>query len=64
MLVRIIKALPAPLMDGFDVRGFFAGRVYEVESRVGRYLIVAGYAEPWSDTAREKPKPRRTHKSR
>jgi hypothetical protein len=33
-------------MDGFDVGGFRAGRMYVVEERVGRYLIVAGYAEP------------------
>jgi hypothetical protein len=46
MEIVIIKTPPAPSMDGFDVGGFRAGRRYVVEERVGRYLIVAGYAEP------------------
>ena len=46
MEVRIIKTPPAPWMDGFDVRGFHAGRLYIVEDRLACYLIHAGYAEP------------------
>jgi hypothetical protein len=59
MLIRIIKSLPAPLMDGFDVRGFRMDHVYQVEHPVGRYLIVAGYAEPMNEIAPERPKTRR-----
>lgn len=44
MRVRIVRRLPAPLMDGFDVRRFSAGEAYEVDPRLGNYLIVAGYA--------------------
>jgi hypothetical protein len=43
MLIRIVKALPAPLMDGFDVRGLDLEKVYDV-ARLGKYLVVAGYA--------------------
>jgi hypothetical protein len=31
-------------MDGFDVGGFKAGVVYDLNERLARYLIVAGYA--------------------
>jgi hypothetical protein len=31
-------------MDGFDVRGFQPGRVYDVDARTAQYLIIAGYA--------------------
>ena len=44
MRIRIVKHLPAPKMDGFDVRGLDVDHIYDVDSRVGRYLIVAGYA--------------------
>lgn len=59
MLIRIVKAMPAPLMDGFDVRGFRAGQVYEVDARLGRYLTVAGYAEPLDENSSDQPKPPR-----
>jgi len=45
MLIRVIKRLPAPMMDGFDVRRFeTVNRIYSVDTLIGRYLIVAGYA--------------------
>jgi hypothetical protein len=44
MRVRILKPLPAPKIDGFDVRGRLPDCVYEVDARTGRYLIIAGYA--------------------
>jgi hypothetical protein len=44
MRVRILKRLPAPKIDGFDVRGRLPDCVYEVDARTGRYLIIAGYA--------------------
>ena len=31
-------------MDGFDVGGFKTGVVYDLDERLARYLIVAGYA--------------------
>lgn len=49
MRIRIVRRLPAPLMDGFDVRGFSAGEEYDVEPRLGNYLIVAGYAVAHED---------------
>ena len=61
MLIRITKALPAPLMDGFDVRGFQLQQVYDVANPVGRYLIVAGYAAALDETA---PDTRKTRKPR
>ena len=54
MRIRIVKHLPAPLMDGFDVRGFDVGGVYDVDARTGHYLIIAGYAVA---VARDDPKP-------
>ena len=59
VLVRIIKSLPAPLMDGFDVRGFELDRVYDVQNPIGRYLVVAGYAVPLNETVHDKPKRRK-----
>ena len=45
MEIRITRTPPAPWMDGFDVGRFHVGRVYVVDDRLARYLIVAGYAE-------------------
>jgi hypothetical protein len=47
-------------MDGFDVRGFRVDHVYDVEQRVGRYLVVAGYAETLDETAPDTPKARKS----
>ena len=44
--VRIVKPLPAPAMDGFDMRGLACGRIHSVDMRLARYLVFAGYAEP------------------
>ena len=44
--IRITRKLPAPLMDGLDVRPFQVNRVYDVSQRVAEYLMVAGYAAP------------------
>jgi hypothetical protein len=62
VLVRIIKPLPAPLMDGFDVRGFEVDRVYDVQNPLGRYLIIAGYALPLNETVHDKGNGRRNRK--
>jgi hypothetical protein len=59
VLIRIVKALPAPLMDGFDVRGFHVEQVYDVDARLARYLTVAGYAEPLDQAASDQAKPPR-----
>jgi hypothetical protein len=50
MFIRLIKSLPAPLMDGFDLRRFHVDGVYEVDEILGRYLSTTGYA-----TVEEKP---------
>jgi hypothetical protein len=60
VLIRIIKSLPAPLMDGFDVRRFRINLVYDVDHRVGRYLIVAGYAESLDEAVSDRPKPQKS----
>lgn len=44
MRVRIIKNPRAPLMDGFNVGGMGVEHTYDVAHRMGRYLIIAGYA--------------------
>ena len=44
MRVRIIRPLPAPLIDGFDVRGLRVDQIYDVDSRTARYLLLAEYA--------------------
>jgi len=51
MRIRVIKTIPAPLMDGFDVRALRVDHVYDVDSRMGQYLVIAGYAVP------DEPKP-------
>jgi hypothetical protein len=45
--IRIIRPIPAPLMDGFDVSNFRFGAVYDVDrvdGRTANYLLIAGYA--------------------
>jgi hypothetical protein len=42
--VRLVKAPPAPLVDGFDMRGLRAGHLYDTPVRLARYLVIAGYA--------------------
>ncbi len=59
MRIRLVKAVPAPKMDGFDLRGLQLDHVYDVDDRVGRYLIVAGYAVALDETS-ESSKPSRT----
>ena len=54
MLIRIIKSLPAPLMDGHDVRGLQVDQVYDVDGRLGRYLVVAGYGEALHEEVHDK----------
>jgi len=44
MLVRILKKVPAPVMDGFEMPAFRTDRTYAVDPRMGRYLVLAGYA--------------------
>jgi hypothetical protein len=58
--VRIERPLPAPMMDGFDVHGLSVGQTYELEERLARYLIIAGYAVRMEGAA----PPTRTRKQR
>jgi len=53
MRVRVVKQLPAPLMDGFDLRGLHVEHTYDVDGRTGRYLIIAGYAVAADDHREE-----------
>ena len=59
VLIRIVKSLPAPLMDGFDVSRFRVRRIYDVDQRVGRYLLTAGYAVPVDQQADDTHRKRR-----
>lgn len=63
MRVRVTNAPPAPVMDGFDMRDLRPGRIYELDDRFARYLIVAGYAllEGRAETA-ERSRQRRKDK--
>ena len=54
VLIRIVKPPPAPLMDGFDVRDLRVHHTYDVDTVLGRYLVIAGYGEPVDDTALDK----------
>ena len=42
--VFITRPPPAPMMDGFDVGSYRKGVLYDVDARLGHYLIDAGYA--------------------
>ena len=56
--IRIVRPPPAPWMDGHDVGRFQFDHIYNVPDQLGRYLIVAGYAEPaarLTDRAHDKP---------
>ncbi len=55
MLIRIVKRIPAPVMDGFDVRHLRVDESYNVDSMLGRYLIIAGYAVQADETSDDKP---------
>lgn len=62
VLIRIVKSLPAPVMDGFDVSAYRIPGVYDAEGRTANYLVVAGYAERLDEALTEPgrtPKPRR-----
>ena len=43
MKIRIVKTPPAPKMDGFDLERLKLGKVYDVDSRLGQYLVTAEY---------------------
>jgi hypothetical protein len=64
MRIRIVKLPPAPMMDGYAVADFELGRVYEVDTRVGWYLIVAGYAEAQPEKAEAADRSRPASKQR
>lgn len=58
MRVRVIKTPPAPMMDGFDVSCLRAEQIYDVDSRTGSYLVIAGYAvRADDDSETTKPRP-------
>jgi len=44
MRVRVVKVLPAPIMDGFEVGGLRPEHVYDVDEQLAKYLVLTGYA--------------------
>jgi hypothetical protein len=45
MRVRIVRQ-PSGSVDGISVSAYRAGRVYDVDTSVGSYLIAEGFAQP------------------
>ena len=43
MRIRIVKTPPAYVIDGFEMRGLRAGGTYEVDTRLGNYVVRAGF---------------------
>ena len=46
MRVRIIKAIPTPRLEGFDVSDYREGMVYETGRSIREVLFAYGYAVP------------------
>jgi hypothetical protein len=57
--VRIIAPPRAKEFDEYDVRRFEVGEVYEVPARLASLLVLAGYAEPTTGSARAEAADRR-----
>ena len=57
MRVRIIKAIPTPRLEGFDVSDYREGMVYETARSIGEVLFAYGYAVPEEGRATT-PRPR------
>ena len=58
MKIRLIKLPAAPLVDGFNLQPYQAGRVgaiHDVDPKLARYLIAAGYAEPEASAIEQTP---------
>ena len=53
MKVRITQAMKGTL-DGIDLTKFEVGRVYDMGSALGNYMMASGYGTPVAD---EKPAP-------
>lgn len=65
MRIRI-KQLPTDSqIEGFDLRAFEPGHVYDVSTRLGAFLVVSDYAEPEmrrTERATAADRPRRLRK--
>jgi len=48
MRVKIVTAMHGKI-DGIDLERFEVGRVYEVGTSLGNYLMASGYAMPVAD---------------
>jgi hypothetical protein len=57
MRIRVLKNPPAYIIDGFDVRSLRAGQIYDLDTRMANYLIVAGYAARAEDERSIQPTP-------
>jgi len=63
MRVRIVKTPPAYVIDGFEMRGLRAGGTYDLDTRLGSYVVRAGFAVA-ADGKSELPKAPRADESR
>ena len=59
MRVRVLKTPPAYVVDGFDVRSLRADHVYDLDTRMANYLVIAGYAARAEDERSSTPAPRK-----
>jgi hypothetical protein len=57
MRVRVLKTPPAYVIDGFDVRNLRADHVYDLDTRMANYLVMAGYAARAEDERSHTPAP-------
>jgi hypothetical protein len=57
MRIRLLKTPPAYVVDGFDVRSLRAGHIYDLDIRMARYLVIAGYAARAEDEQSTPPAP-------
>jgi hypothetical protein len=63
MRVRVLKTPPAYVIDGFDVRSLRSDHVYDLDTRMANYLVVAGYAVRMEDERSNPPAPQQAGKT-
>ena len=55
MRIRLLKTPPAYVVDGFDVRSLRTGHIYDLDTRMANYLVIAGYAAQAEDEPSIRP---------
>jgi hypothetical protein len=63
MRIRLLKTPPAYVVDGFDVRSLQSGHIYDLDTRMANYLVVAGYAARAEDERQILPDHRKSGES-